>query len=96
MVGKHHVVEPYELPSAERASFWEEAMLAARVLAELFRPIKMNYEIHGNVIPHLHLHLYPRFPDDPYDVGALRPRLASFTRSDEELARMGQALRAAL
>jgi diadenosine tetraphosphate (Ap4A) HIT family hydrolase len=22
--------------------------------------VKLNYEIHGNTIPHLHMHLYPR------------------------------------
>lgn len=95
VVCKQHVVEPYDLPQGERAAFWEEAMIAARVLAELFEPSKMNYEIHGNLIPHLHLHLYPRFADDPYDTGALRPDSTTFTRTDEELARIAAAMRAA-
>lgn len=51
-------------------------MLAARTVSELFRPMKMNYEIHGNTIPHLHLHLYPRFADDPYVGGPIEARLA--------------------
>ncbi|HSP47461.1 MAG TPA: hypothetical protein VLN47_05225, partial [Clostridiaceae bacterium] len=25
-----------------------------------------NSEVHGNTIPHLHVHLYPRFCDDPF------------------------------
>lgn len=36
-------------------------MEAAGALAELLKPVKMNYQIHANTIPHLHLHLYPRF-----------------------------------
>jgi diadenosine tetraphosphate (Ap4A) HIT family hydrolase len=28
--------------------------------------VKINYEIHGNSAPHLHLHLYPRYMDDPF------------------------------
>lgn len=28
--------------------------------------VKINYEIHGNTIPHLHVHPYPRFCDDPF------------------------------
>jgi diadenosine tetraphosphate (Ap4A) HIT family hydrolase len=96
VVSKRHVVEPFELPAAERVAFWEEAMAAARVVADLYRPVKMNYEVHGNVIPHLHLHLYPRTSDDPYDTGALTPRDAVFTRSEEELERLGAALRTAL
>ena len=25
-----------------------------------------NYEIHGNTVPHLHIHLYPRTIGDPF------------------------------
>ena len=96
VVSKRHVVEPFELPALDLAAFWTEAMLTARALSDLFEPTKMNYEVHGNVIPHLHLHLYPRTPDDPYDTGALAAREAVFMRTDEELARLAAALRAAL
>ena len=73
-------------PTQELVAFWHEAMLAARTVDELYRPTKMNYEIHGNTIPHLHLHLYPRFADDPYVGGPIDPRLASFSRSPEQLS----------
>jgi diadenosine tetraphosphate (Ap4A) HIT family hydrolase len=93
VVSKRHVVEPFELPTAELFAFWQEAMLAARTVNELFRPTKMNYEIHGNTIPHLHLHLYPRFADDPYVGGPIDARLASFTRSAEQLDVIRQAFK---
>ncbi len=41
-------------------------MAVARGVAKAVHPVKMNYEIHGNTIPHLHMHLFPRTPDDPY------------------------------
>ena len=91
VVSKRHVVEPFELPAAELVAFWQEAMLAARTVSELFRPTKMNYEIHGNTIPHLHLHLYPRFADDPYVGGPIDVRLASFSRSAEQLGAIREA-----
>ncbi len=28
--------------------------------------MKINDEIHGNAEPHLHLHLFPRYLDDPF------------------------------
>jgi diadenosine tetraphosphate (Ap4A) HIT family hydrolase len=93
VVSKHHVVEPYELPPNEHVAFWEEVTTAAATLANLFQPLKMNYEIHGNVVPHLHVHLYPRYADDPYDTGALRPREAVVTRSQEDLDRISDAMR---
>jgi diadenosine tetraphosphate (Ap4A) HIT family hydrolase len=91
VVSKQHVVEPFELAARDRTAFWREAMLAARVLHELCEPAKMNYEIHGNTIPHLHLHLFPRFADDPYVGGAIDPRRASFTRTAADLERMRRA-----
>jgi len=94
VVSKHHVVEPFELRPSDRAAFWEEAMSAARALAELTGAVKMNYGIHGNVIPHLHLHLWPRSVTDPYDLGGIPAPGVSFTRSDDELGRMAAALQA--
>ena len=93
VVARRHVVEPFELPQTEFVAFWHEAMLAARTVADLYRPTKMNYEIHGNTIPHLHLHLYPRFADDPYVGGPIDTRLASFSRSPEQLSAIGRAFK---
>jgi diadenosine tetraphosphate (Ap4A) HIT family hydrolase len=95
LVSKRHVVEPFELPSEERATFWEETMTVARALASLYEPVKMNYEIHGNVVPHLHVHLYPRYEGDPYGTGAPGRREESFTRTEQERAAIGDAIRAA-
>jgi diadenosine tetraphosphate (Ap4A) HIT family hydrolase len=94
-VSKRHVVEPYELPREERLAFWEETIIVARALAFLYEPVKMNYEIHGNVVPHLHVHLYPRYEGDPYGTGALGRREEIFTRTDDDLAAIGTAVRAA-
>jgi diadenosine tetraphosphate (Ap4A) HIT family hydrolase len=91
VVSKRHVVEPFELPAPELIAFWQEAMIAARTVSDLFRPMKMNYEIHGNTIPHLHLHLYPRFPDDPYVGGPIDARRTLFNRSSEQLSAIRRA-----
>lgn len=95
VVSKSHVIEPYELADPERRLFWEEALTAARVLADISGAIKINYGIHGNVIPHLHLHLWPRYIDDPYDVGGIPAGAASFARTDRQIAAMAAALETA-
>jgi diadenosine tetraphosphate (Ap4A) HIT family hydrolase len=92
VVAREHVVEPFEMREPERALFWNEAMVIASAVAEAVQPIKMNYEIHGNTLPHLHLHLFPRQIDDPYVGGPIDPRKALFRRSDDEL----QALKVAI
>jgi diadenosine tetraphosphate (Ap4A) HIT family hydrolase len=91
VVAKKHVVEPYDLSPGEGQAFWQDCMLAARVLAGLFGPTKMNYEVHGNTVPHLHMHLYPRFENDPYEGGPISGS-ARFTRTPDEIARIGQAI----
>ncbi len=89
VVSKRHVVEPFELPPDEMDAFWREAMIVARALSDALHPAKMNYEIHGNTILHLHMHLYPRYPGDP----GIGP--ASFMRSRDEIARLRDAILAA-
>ncbi len=39
--------------------------LLAEAIENCFRPHKLNYELLGNQVPHLHWHLFPRSADDP-------------------------------
>lgn len=64
---KRHVTEPFQLAlGGEQTGFFQEAMAVAEALYTEFQPTKLNYEIHGNTLPHLHLHLFPRYPDDAF------------------------------
>lgn len=92
VTSRRHVVEPFELTPDDQSAFFSDAMAAARGLAQAVSPVKVNYEIHGNTIPHLHMHLFPRQPDDPY-VGYVITNRVWFRRSPEELHALGQAIR---
>lgn len=80
VVSKRHVIEPYELPPDESAQFWADAMRAAAAVASVVQPVKVNYEIHGNTIPHLHLHIFPRFRGDPFERSPIDPHRVTPTR----------------
>ncbi len=95
VVARRHIVEPFELDAHEQAAFWCDAMVVARAVAALVQPIKMNYEIHGNTLPHLHLHLFPRQVDDPFVGGPIDPRAHTVLRSDAEIAALADAIRSA-
>jgi diadenosine tetraphosphate (Ap4A) HIT family hydrolase len=95
VIFKRHVVEPFELPQEEMLAFFADAMTAARVLVSVFAPAKMNYEIHGNTIPHLHVHLYPRYAGDPFEGEPIDPRRCTFERSAEDLLQLGTEIAAA-
>jgi diadenosine tetraphosphate (Ap4A) HIT family hydrolase len=62
---KKHVTELYHLPPDKRLKFCEEMIEVATVLDKVFHPDKINYELLGNVSPHLHWHLIPRYKNDP-------------------------------
>ena len=83
LVARRHVVEPFELPAGERTAFWEEVNRVAAALDEALRPVKLNYEIHGNTLPHLHLHLFPRQRGDRFEGRPIDPREAG-PRADAE------------
>lgn len=91
VVAKHHVAEPFELSQAERVAFWEDSMRAARALTRLFNPRKINYEIHGNTIPHLHMHIYPRYAGDPYEGRPISGE-ARFQRTPDDLERIRESI----
>lgn len=92
VVAKRHVDEPFLLADDEMVGFWRESMRVARALHALCRPTKMNYEIHGNSIPHLHLHLFPRFAGDPYEGGAIDWTQPGFSRTAGDLRRIADAI----
>jgi diadenosine tetraphosphate (Ap4A) HIT family hydrolase len=62
---KWHSEELYQLSDKDRKSFLEDMSRVARALSEVFNPDKMNYELLGNGMPHLHWHLIPRYKTDP-------------------------------
>lgn len=92
---RNHVIEPFELSEPDQAQFFLDCMAVARGVAAVLQPIKMNYEIHGNTVPHLHMHLFPRTANDVY-VGLPNHCRAIFERSSAELDRIGAAVRASL
>ena len=93
-VARRHVEEPFQLPDDQMVAFWRESMAVARALNSLLEPRKMNYEIHGNSIPHLHLHLYPRFRGDPFERRPIATDAPAFTRTEDDLRRMADAIAA--
>jgi diadenosine tetraphosphate (Ap4A) HIT family hydrolase len=95
VVTKRHVVEPFELETGEGHAFWDALAWVSRAVSRATGAIKMNYEIHGNTLPHLHVHLYPRRPGDPFEGRPIDGATTGFHRSAEEIARLTAAIREA-
>ena len=94
---KSHAVELYELDPAEACAFMRDAQRASKAVQGVTGAVKMNYEIHGNTIPHLHLHLFPRYAGDPFENQPINPRAVRGTvYTPGEFAAFVGKLRAAL
>ncbi len=66
-------------------------------IAAIVHPVKMNYEIHGNTAPHLHVHFFPRQIGDQFEGRPIDPRGAPRPAyAPGEFERFRERLRAAL
>ncbi len=65
LVLKRHATELFDLTREERSGLIEEVTEVARTLTVVFDAVKINYELLGNQLPHIHWHLIPRLADDP-------------------------------
>lgn len=62
---KRHVTGIEHLSSSEYASFMQDLKRSAAAISKAVNPDLMNYATLGNVIPHLHYHIIPRYKNDP-------------------------------
>ena len=65
LLTKTHVTELFHLERKVRTELMENVSLVAQALFAVFQPTKINYELLGNMAPHIHWHLVPRFANEP-------------------------------
>lgn len=61
-----HVREMTDLDARDQAHLMRVVFAVESTLRELMSPTKMNLATLGNIVPHLHWHVIPRFADDPH------------------------------
>jgi len=74
IVARRHVIELHDLTDQEAAAFMRDVRRVTGAVASAVHPVKLNVEQHGNTIPHLHLHVFPRYRGDPFEGGPIDPR----------------------
>jgi diadenosine tetraphosphate (Ap4A) HIT family hydrolase len=65
VVARRHATELSQLDDVERRGYFDDMCRTARAIEACFHPAKLNYELLGNQVPHLHWHLFPRYLEDP-------------------------------
>lgn len=74
VVSRTHAVELHDLPEETASAFMRDARKVSRALLTATGAIKLNYEIHGNTLPHLHMHFFPRHRGDRFEGRPIDPR----------------------
>lgn len=93
---KRHVREPYELSAQECSLYFEDMMQVGLALERVYQPIKMNFQILGNALPHLHCHIIPRYYGDDAPGSPLDPLKNHVMLTPEAYTQQIEAIRAAL
>ena len=65
VIWRDHTREMSDLSGSERNHLMALVFATEAALRGLYRPDKINLASLGNVVPHLHWHVIPRFTDDP-------------------------------
>ncbi len=66
VVLNRHVKEMTDLSRAEQIRLFSVVMAVEAALREIMAPDKINLASLGNVVPHLHWHVIPRYSDDKH------------------------------
>lgn len=74
LVFRRHAVEFHDLSADEGAAYMRDAQKLSGAVATITGAVKMNYEVHGNTLPHLHMHFFPRYRGDPFEGGPIVPK----------------------
>lgn len=64
VIWMEHVREMTDLPDPARIYLMRVVFAVEAVVRQLFSPDKINLASFGNVVPHLHWHVIPRWEDD--------------------------------
>lgn len=66
-----HAAEMTDLPESDQHALFSVVLAVEAGLRAVMRPDKINLASLGNVVPHVHWHVIPRFRDDRHFPGAV-------------------------
>lgn len=93
---KGHVSEMVDLTPDQLQAFMADVARAGRLVHALFKPDKVNYGAYGDLNPHLHFHLVPKYKDQFEWGGIFNLNPQAVMLSDEACEERARLFRAAM
>lgn len=66
LVYHEHQTELHKLVREDSLAYYQDMLDAAEAVSKAFKPDKFNYLSLGDLTPHLHWHIVPRYKNGPY------------------------------
>ncbi|NDW10240.1 HIT family protein [Dysgonomonas sp. 520] len=83
-----HNVELFELSDDELLAFMKDVNKVAAVMKKQFNAVKINYGAYSDKLPHLHIHLVPKYEGGPDYGGTFTMNPQKVYLSDQEYTEM--------
>ena len=96
---KRHEREMTDLPAAEQQQLMRVVFAVETAVRRLYRPDKINLASFGNIVPHVHWHIIPRWENDrhfPQPIWGTAQRVNTPARSTFDQRTLYDALLAVL
>jgi diadenosine tetraphosphate (Ap4A) HIT family hydrolase len=71
VIWNHHVAEMTDLTYSEREHLMTLVFVVEEAVRHVMHPDKMNVAALGNMVPHIHWHIIPRYKDDAFFPGSI-------------------------
>jgi diadenosine tetraphosphate (Ap4A) HIT family hydrolase len=62
---KDHKAEYFQLNAEENAGLFADVSITAQAVYNIFHPTKINYATYGDLVPHVHVHVVPKYEGGP-------------------------------
>ena len=70
VIWNHHVAEMSDLTYGEREHLMTLVFAVEEAMRHVMHPDKVNLAALGNIVPHIHWHVIPRYQDDAFYPGS--------------------------
>ena len=90
---KAHKTEYFQLTPEENAGYFAEVSKVAMAIFDLYHPDKTNYATYGDGVPHVHVHIVPKYQNGLNWGAPFDDTLPKQLLSDGEYGEMVEALR---
>jgi diadenosine tetraphosphate (Ap4A) HIT family hydrolase len=71
VIWNHHLAEMTDLTHGERDHLMALVFTVEEAIRHVMHPDKVNIAALGNMVPHIHWHVIPRYKDDAYFPGSV-------------------------